>query len=217
MADRRPRRDAHWDVLSPVTPLGQEEIFTPPPTRKLIVPSGATSWWGIDPSTMRVAIATVTADGQRSVSTNSFAREDGGRRLASIFWGTAALARQLVHDARPARPGVIVVEQPSGKQPNPALSYAVGATIAGCFQGINEVTFDGVGPHDVPMPMVSSSTWKRVACGAGNIYKPKPTSKVAYGVLTWARQHGYSGSSWDEADAWAIAEYARRTYALEQR
>lgn len=194
--------------------LGQTEIFTPQPPRKLIVPSGATSWWGIDPSTMRVSIATITADGERRVSTNSFGREEGGRRLVGIFWGTAALARKLVHDARP---GVIVVEQPSGKQPNPALSYAVGATVAGCFQGINEVSFDAVGPHEVPMPMVSSSTWKKAACGAGNAYKPKSGKIEEYAVYDWARSVGYSGRSFDEVDAYGIAEYACRTYALEAR
>lgn len=194
--------------------LGQTEIFQPAPTKRLIVPQGATSWWGIDPSTMRVAIATITAHGERSVSTNPFARCDGGRRLAGIFWGTAALTRQLVHDARP---GVIVVEQPSGKQPNPALSYAVGATIAGCFQGIREVSFDSISPHEVSMPMVSSSTWKKVACGAGNAYKPKNGNIDEYAVFRWAQSVGYEGRSFDEVDAMGIAEFAARTYALEQR
>lgn len=199
-----------------MTPLGQTEAFEVAPATKLIVPKGCTSWWGVDPSTVRIAIATISADGARSVRTNSFARLEGGQRLASIFWGSAALARVLAHDAE-IRPGVIVVEQPSGKQPNPALSYAVGATIAGVFQGINEVTFDSVGPHQVPMPMVSSSTWKKIACGSGAIYKPKPTAKEEYGVLTWARSVGYTGSLWDEADAMGIADYARRTFALDPR
>jgi len=112
---------------------------------------------------------------------------------------------------------VIVVEQPSGKQPNPALSYAVGATIAGCFQGVNELSLDAVGPREVVMPMVSSSTWKKAACGAGNAYKPKDGDIEKYPVYRWALSIGYRGRSFDEVDALGIADYARRTYALEER
>jgi hypothetical protein len=51
----------------------------------------------------------------------------------------------------------------------------------------------------------------------GNLYKPKRGHTFEYGVLTWARQNGYAGCSWDEADAWGIAEAARREVALEER
>jgi hypothetical protein len=32
--------------------------------------------------------------------------------------------------------------------------------------------------------------------------------------VTWARENGYTGLSWDEADAWGIAEAARREVEL---
>ena len=38
-----------------------------------------------------------------------------------------------------------------------------------------------------------------------------------YGVLRWARENGYTGSSWDEADALGIAEAGRRLVTLEAR
>jgi hypothetical protein len=62
----------------------------------------------------------------------------------------------------------------------------------------------------------TSSWWKKRGCGWGAIYKPKRVTEE-YGVLTWARQNGYEGASWDEADAWGIAEAARREVALDER
>jgi hypothetical protein len=35
--------------------------------------------------------------------------------------------------------------------------------------------------------------------------------------MKWARLNGYTGASWDEADALGIAEAARRDTALEER
>lgn len=184
--------------------LGQGELLEAVPSRKLIVRPGASSWWGIDPSTLRVSIASVTAEGARGVSTASFPSRTGGARLAAIHELTLSLAFDLV--ATVGRPGVVIVEQPSGRTVNLELGYAVGVIVA----AVAHATLAEV-------RMVASSRWKAIACGAGNIYKPKPRSGEEYGVLTWARGAGYAGSSWDEADAWGVADYARRTFALQAR
>lgn len=187
--------------------LGQTELLEPTPTRKLIVAGDTASWWGVDPGTTRVAIATVTPEGDRGVRTVLVPTRDGGERLSITYDLTRAATIELCNLG--LAPGVIVVEQPSGKQPNPPLSYAVGATMAALFAGCARFDFRPV------VETVASSRWKAVACGRGDLYKPKGAGE--YPVLTWARQNGYRGSSYDEADAWSIAEFARRTFALEVR
>lgn len=190
--------------------LGQTELLTPPATRRLIVRPGQTAWFGVDPSTVRVAIASVAADGARGVSTVPFAREESAKRLASIHHATRLLVTELVETV--GAPGVVVVEQPSGKTPNLNLVYAVGVIVAACVSAAGCV-----------VEMVTSSQWKALACGKGNIYKPQRVrgrpapAPEDYPVLPWARSCGYVGASWDEADAWGVADYARRTFALEAR
>jgi hypothetical protein len=189
--------------------LDQTELLEAPPTRRLIVREGHTAWYGVDPSAFRIALATIHPDGGREVSSVAFARGEGGERLAAIWDATFRFAHTR---ALFVRPGVITVEQPSGKQANPGLSYATGVIMGALFAGVKLATGVAVLVETVP-----SSRWKAVACGKGNIFKPKPRSGEEYGVLTWARTGGYQGSSWDEADALGVAEYARRTFALEER
>jgi hypothetical protein len=187
-------------------PLGQLEAFTPPPTTKLIVPVGFTSWWGVDPSTLRVALAMIDAECRHSVVTASFDRRlPTIDRLPEVRARTLALASAA---AEVARPGVIAVEKPAGfgKRPNPELAYAVGVIMCALGEAVPVAT----------LVLVEGSKWKRVACGDGAIAKPKRPDEP-YAVLTWARTLGYRGTSWDEADACGVAEWARRTYRLEQR
>lgn len=144
------------------------------------------------------------------MSTRSFPSRTGGRRLAVIHYETRLLARSLVEAGE--APAVIVVEQPSGQTPNLQLVYAVGVIMA----AVAEVTPAAV------VETVPSSTWKRVACGKGNIFKPKrergrpAPAPGEYAVLRWARALGYTGSSWDESDAMGVADYAWRTFGLER-
>jgi hypothetical protein len=73
---------------------------------------------------------------------------------------------------------------------------------------------------DANVETTASAHWKKVATGHGrwNKTKPHPTKKgktvklalEEYGVMKWARANGYTGPSWDDADAWGIAEAARR-------
>ena len=198
--------------------LGQTEAFELPPSKKLIVPRGHTSWWGVDPSTLRVAIATVSVDhggpGSAPRRRSKIKAFDDSRpvvqRLPEIREETYRLA-QTVSMTFAEKPGVIVVEKPAGfgDRPNPELAYAAGATLCGLVEFAR-----GSG---LKVLLIEGARWKKVACGRGDIKKPKPRSGVEYPVLTWARTVGFTGSSWDEADAWGIAEYARRTYALDQR
>jgi hypothetical protein len=108
-------------------------------------------------------------------------------------------------------PGLVLVEQPSGKMENPNLSYAVGVIQAALYDGL----YSALG-RAVRIETCTSGWWKKRACGRGNLYKPKSRNDE-YRVLTWARQNGYAGYSWDECDAWGIAEAARREVALEER
>jgi hypothetical protein len=179
------------------------------------VPAGHASWWGVDPSSWRVALATVDAEAGRGVATVPFPRLEGGAQLAAIWRLTFLLAQET---ALLLQPGVVVVEQPSGKQANPTLSYATGVIMGALHAGVERATGRGVVLETVP-----SSRWKAVACGDGALWKPKrlrgrpAPAPEAYGVLRWAQAAGYRGRSWDESDAWGVAEYARRTFALEER
>lgn len=175
--------------------------------RKLIVRPGHTAWWGVDTSTKRIAIGCVEAEGLRTGRVLSVPGLEGARRLEAIRLATVELCDELAPG--PWRPGVIVVEEPAGfgKRPNPELAYAVGAVLCGLAGALPGTC----------VQFVASSKWKLEVCGYGAIKKPKPTDREAYAVLEWARDAGYTGSSWDEADAWAIAEYARLTYLLEPR
>lgn len=191
--------------------LDQQELLEAPPSRRLIVPKGARAFYGVDPGVKRVALSYAIPAPQRPVyaaRTASFATLEGGARLEAIWTDTRRFVHDLLtRDGWPV-PGIVFVEQPSGKQPNPALSYATGVIIGAVFAGVQDAT-----GHRVRVETVSSSSWKKTATGFGGWRKTvKP-----YGVLTWAKVNGYPGTSYDEADAMGIAEAARRSVALEER
>lgn len=194
--------------------LGQLKGFELPPSKKLIVRPGHTSWWGVDPSTLRVAIATIdpmSSDERPRLHRNSGMASFDQRkpvieRLPEIREYTREFAVML---AAKHPPGVVVMEKPAGfgDRPNPELAYGAGATLCGLVEAVG----------NIKVILVEGSKWKKLACGRGDIKKPKPSSREEYAVVTWARALGFKGHSWDEADAWGIAEFARRTYMLEQR
>lgn len=200
--------------------LDQQELLEPPPRRRIIVPDGRTAWWGVDPSTLRVAVAGVSRafDGSlaRWVRLQPFAGLEGPARLSEVYSGTRAFVAGLA--ACCPWPGIVWVEQPSGKMENPALSYAVGVTLAAVYDGLLDVCGSPVRVETIPSP-----TWKKLATGYGAHYKPtrKKLGRTPvfedYAVARWARANGYAGSSWDEADAWGVAEAARREVALDAR
>lgn len=200
--------------------IAQQELFEAPARRRLIVPKTTTSWWGVDGSTRGVAIGVTTTDDppRRAVRTAPFPRLNGPPRLSAIYADSRALAMTL---AERYPPGLILIEQPSGSSQvvNHELEYAVGVIQAAVYDGV----FQALG-HGARIETVVSSWWKAKACGKGNIYKTekvngrkRPVALEEYGVMRWARLNGYQGSSWDEADALAIAEAGRRDVALERR
>jgi hypothetical protein len=199
--------------------LGQQELVAPAPVRRLIVPAGHGAWWGVDPSTTRVAVAYVAPDGSRGVRTAPFARVEGPGRLSEIYRETHRFALDLCGPV--SWPGVVLVEQPGGEHRNYELFYATGVIVAAIDAAVHKVT-----GHHPRIEMVVPSWWKARACGSGAIKKthrvPGRKSPVylpleEYGVMKWARANGYKGMSWDEADALGIAVAASREIALEQR
>lgn len=199
--------------------LAQQQLLEPVPRRRLIVPAGAIGHWGIDPGTRRVAAACVIGppEAVRVAATASFPDLKGGARLDAIWRETGLFVAGLLRSGW-RMPGVVWVEQPSGKQEVPELSYAVGVTMAAVYHAVM-VEYG----YPVCVETVPSSRWKLLACGRGNLPKTDPHTKKpwrnreAYGVLAWARANGYTGSSWDEADALGVAEAARREIVLDER
>lgn len=188
----------------------QQQLVPPAPTRR--VRALGTSWWGVDPSTQRVCLGVAEKDVAVVVHTVSFAQLEGAARLATIYRDCKTLAQ---HVAERKPPGIVVVEQPSGSIQNPPLVYAVGCAMAGLYEGV----FDAVGAP-ARFETVTSGSWKKGLLGYGGIRKPKPAAVRAgeqYAVLEWAQQtQGYEGTLWDEADALAIAAWARQDVVLER-
>lgn len=137
------------------------------------------------------------------------------QQLSLIRSDTADHVRDVLLAVDPDYPALVVIEQPSGTVRNLELVYAVGCIVAGVY--------DGLAQHCARMPRieyVQSSKWKKGLLGYGGIKKPKPAEVRAgaeYAVLEWARAtQGYVGSLWDEADALAIAAWARQDVKLER-
>lgn len=201
----------------------QPQLLEPPPTRRIIVPRGHFAHWGIDPSTRGVSVSGVEdartvpeGTGDLWVQSTAFRTHSGPHasltRLSDVHYESARFARHLVEKYGP--PGLVWVERPGGKSRNYALDYALGTIVAGMDEAIEAAT-----GHRVRFEEVEPASWKKTACGRGNLYKPdkKKGRTAEYPVLLWARELGYSGMSYDEADAIGIAEAARRTVALEPR
>jgi hypothetical protein len=205
-----------------MTALAQQELLEAPPARRIIVPAGCTAWWGVDGSTLAVAIATVSCEADtvvRYVRTAPFPRVSGPSRLREVYDATRSLAARM---ALREPPGLILVEQPSGsgQQVNHELEYAVGVIQAAVLDGV----WSTLG-HGAQMETVVSSWWKSKGTGKGNAYKTeklpggrkRKLGLEEYHVMRWARLNGYQGSSWDEADAMGIAEAGRRDCELVPR
>ena len=199
--------------------LGQQALLEVPPERRLIVPKGYGAHWGIDGSTRRVAIAWSRADGELGVESAEFAPFEGPHRLNDIYVAT----RQAVARRRTSGPlpGIVWLERgiANSRGANPDLIYALGVIQAAVWAGLGVAT-----AYNARFELTQSTSWKKVACGRGDIYKP--TRKALgrrpefedYGVAVWARDElGYEGSSWDEVDALGMVVAGRRTVMLEER
>jgi Holliday junction resolvasome RuvABC endonuclease subunit len=174
------------------TDLGQQALLEPEPTRTLAI-GHADAWWGVDPSTLRISIGVITRGGERRVRVKSFPRGNlHGARLDDIYVDTLAFARETAEMY--GLPGFVYVEQPFAYgHPVPPVSYMVQGVIMAAI-----VRATGAVVESVPPPK-----WKATAVGNGN------ANKAA--VMEWARLNGCPSDLQDDADAWAIAEAARRT------
>lgn len=197
--------------------VGQVELFEAGPTRRVIVPAGRGNWWGVDPSSLRCAIATIDTQLLRGIEMASFASVDGPQRLSVIYGETRRVAAEL---AELVPPGLVMIEQPSGAHPNLELVYAVGATMAGIYDGVLQAC-----GSPAKFESQTSQWWKKRSFGRGDVYKPtkKQLGRTPlpedYDGMVWAWNNGLPRSitSWDAADAWGMVEAMRRTVQLEQR
>lgn len=201
-----------------MTALGQQELLELPARRRLIVPVGHGAVWGVDTAVARVSIGWARGGREtrveRGVRTVSLPDLKGGQRLAVAFETLRDEAAALVCAGVLPLPGLIVVEQASGSFRNLELEDMVGIVQGAMYAGA--VLGGAVSPRT---EKVTSSSWKKIACGYGAISKPtKKNGLKSYGVLVVARaEWGYGGMSFDEADALGIAEAGRRDVILEER
>lgn len=181
--------------------LTQQRLLEPEPTRTVRAAEGA-GHWGVDPSTLRLAIAWRTED-EIGARTRSYTRTAGPRRLAFIY---AETVQFVLGVAGWVWPGYVLFEQPSGEHPNLNLVYAAGAQQAAVYAALHRCAQASGWP--VPeIEVVPSATWKSVGIGQGW----KRLKKADGDILRLAREDGYSGDSLDEADAHYMAKAARRT------
>jgi hypothetical protein len=200
--------------------LGQQSLIEKGKPRSVIVPRGASWWWGVDSSTRGLSISWANGE-ERGVASNPV--PPGYlpiARLSAIYEVAVDLASRL---ARSYPPGIVGLEQPSGsgQQVNHELEFAVGVASVGVYDGIRRSS-----GHVPKFELLVASWWKVRACGRGDIRKTKKVPGRAkpvkldleeYEVMRWARLNGYTGGSWDEADAMAMAEAMRGEWELAAR
>lgn len=166
---------------------------------------------GIDPSTRRMSAAVLvpyeercSARGEQAIAwdTLSLPQVDGNEpsRLARQ---QSELVPWLGGLLRLWDPCLVVVEEPFagtvGKQRQllvPKESYHV----IGCLLAV-------LGQFGVRVERLGPTSWKSMALGKGfgMARKPGRGDDWEYAVLTWARDAGYDGRLWDEADAIGMA------------
>lgn len=174
---------------SPPPPVQLPEV-APPLSLRL-----SQAVWGVDPSTLRVAVGVVkpyTAAGDRLVwDTLSLEQRDRGARR--LRWAHRELVPWFGVWADEHPPQFVLVEQPFGKHVHPESYFMVGVVLAAVAEAVGD---------RVPVGTCSPPEWKKLALGAGRGGADKEQ------VLVWARAAGYTGGLQDEADAVAIATAA---------
>jgi hypothetical protein len=201
-----------------VSALGQQGLFEPPPTRRVV--SAAEGWWGCDPSTRLFAVATVDRELKRRVHEVRLGEPGpyNGERLARYARQMRQLVEAMLAEGCP-RPGAVWVEQASGQHPSPELVYSVGVATLTLYVALRAALGVAVLVETVP-----SATWKARGLGNGRISKKDPETGKAwrprerYPVMEWAMLNGYEprgdAEDWDRCDAMGIAEGCRRSIAL---
>lgn len=205
----------------PAGPMaGQQALTAPEPAEGVSAPDdGPGRWfhWGVDPGVSRTSIA--WTDGEERGVVSIVPRGIGPARLYDLYAAVKAQARDLatgsvdgsilgagVPPVLYAPPAVVVVEQVSVymKRVNPVVYEASGVVLAALYGALRTLW-----AHPVAVVEFTSAEWKKAAVGAGHAKKED--------VMVCARELGYDGAVQDEADAWTIAEAARRRVDIRGR
>lgn len=128
---------------------------------------------------------------------------EGARRLAGARAQLIPFLRSAV--AAFGQPDVMVVEAPFGRVA-PESMQMFGVILATTAEEI-----------ECPIVTPGPGEWKLRATGYGAHRKPKRGDDFQYGVLSWAKREGYTGTSWDEADSLGCARAGALLYARDLR
>lgn len=155
--------------------------------------------WGIDPSSKRIALATVEGDGSFAVDNVRLTENDD--RVLRFADG---YAEQVEFFKRFPAPAMVFLEEPFVPRdrrqiPTHLLMYGVTLAALGDVLG------------SVPVLEMTASQWKARAMGQGNGHAPKEA------ILAWAQSVGYGGRIQDEADALGIAIGGAQLYLSQER
>lgn len=158
--------------------------------------------WGVDPSTLRVAVAAVRPwkEGQAPVTWATLSLQQLDRGARRLRMAHDELASWFAHWVECYPPGFVLVEQPFGRNVHPQSYFMVGVVLAALASVVN-----------CPVDVCSPPEWKKLGLGAGRGGAEK------FEILDWARDAGYTGSLQDEADAVGIATAAGVRVEASQR
>lgn len=165
--------------------------------------------FGYDIAVRAVSIGWVTSDGQNrgveSISWDQKKKIKDGQRLSMAYKCVKDKTLEMASD----HPAVSVyVEQPSGSFRNLPLTYMCGVVQAAAFDAL----FD-FWQQPVQVLTLPPKSWKKDVCGHGSFGKKGFTDET-YPALLKAKELGYKGNDWNEADATCIAEYGRLTISF---
>jgi hypothetical protein len=188
------------------------------PPASLLLPAPV---WGIDPSTKRMAFASLTP----TFEYPGTEERPIGAYPPILRWATvslpthpaphvklAAWAGRIGHFVEACRdewgvPALVAIEQPfsTGHKTEPMSYMALAALLVAL----------GLRVPDAEVCLIPPQTWKAKATGSGYAPGlPRDASKTARRraekarLMEWARAAGYAGQSEDEADACGIATAA---------
>lgn len=137
------------------------------------------NFWGVDPSTKRIALGVVQGHETTSSEIGWFSEaieelDKGAFRLGDAKAKARAMFERVAEIAPPTG---VLVEQPygSGARPHPELYYVVGVVLAELADLFPSTAIDVVEP----------SSWKATAIGQGYGFAKKPA------ILAWAQGIGY--------------------------
>lgn len=170
--------------------------------------------WGIDPQTTRAAVTSIAPTERGKPPACRWAccefeeADKGPRRLALALDRFEAFLREFV-GATGHVPAYVLVEQPfagsarpqPGRKPfrpHPEAYFMCAVVQVAALRVIGQANI---------VETVDPQSWKRAAMGEG-WKRTWPGDDDKARILAWARAHGYTGHSQDEADSYGIATAA---------